>query len=112
MPLIFKIVHVAKWVEAQNTRVYSGSAKDRADGFLHFSTGPQLRETLERYYAGVNDLLLVAVDPELLGDALRWEHAPSRGEDFPHLYGPLQLAAVQWSRELERDADGNPLQQP
>ena len=87
MTEIFKIVPRVEWERAGET--YEGSAHDRADGFLHFSTRPQLAETLRRYYAGQNDLMLVAVDAGVLGAALRWEHSPSRGEDFPHLYGPL-----------------------
>ena len=46
------------------------------------------------------------VAPAQLGAALRWEHAPSRGEDFPHLYGALPLSAVQWREPLGRDAAG------
>jgi uncharacterized protein (DUF952 family) len=42
----------------------------------------------------------VAVDASALGAALKWEHSPSRGEDFPHLYGALPLSAVTWSRVI------------
>jgi uncharacterized protein (DUF952 family) len=55
----------------------------------------------------VDDLLLIAVEEKTLGTALRWEHAASRGEDFPHLYGPLPLAAVTWVRPLARRPDGS-----
>ena len=102
--LIFKIVPRAEWDAAG--AMYEGSAHDRADGFLHFSTAPQLAETLRRHYAGQDDLLLLAVDALALGEALRWEYAPSRGEDFPHLHGPLPSRAVRWMRPLTRDADG------
>jgi uncharacterized protein (DUF952 family) len=102
--LIFKIVPRAEWEAAGD--MYEGSTHDRADGFLHFSTGPQLAETLRRHYAGQDDLMLVAVDTMLLGEALRWEYAPSRGTDFPHLYGPLPRPAVRWTRALTREADG------
>jgi uncharacterized protein (DUF952 family) len=112
VPLIYKVVHAAEWVEAERTRVYCGSAKDREDGFLHFSTAEQLRETLARYYTNATDLVLVAADPALLGDRLKWEHAASRGENFAHLYGPLQLDLVIWSRQLERDSAGNVLVDP
>ena len=102
---VFKIVPRAEWAEA--TDAYEGSAHDRADGFLHFSTGPQLPETLRRYYAGQDDLLLVAADPARLGSVFKWEHSPSRGEDFPHLYGVLLMSAVLWVKPLAKDADGN-----
>jgi len=102
--LIFKIVPRTEWESESGD--YHGSAHDRADGFLHFSTAPQLAETLRRYYAGLDDLMLVAVDPASLGAALKWEYSQSRGEDFPHLYAPLCCAAIKWARPLARDAAG------
>jgi uncharacterized protein (DUF952 family) len=102
--VIFKIVPRTEWERA--TDLYEGSAHDRADGFLHFSTAPQLAETLRRYYAGQNDLMLVAVDAGKLGAALKWDHSPSRGEDFPHLYAPLPLTAVTWAKPIACDAQG------
>jgi uncharacterized protein (DUF952 family) len=102
--LIFKIVPRTEWETSSGD--YQGSAHDRADGFLHFSTGPQLAETLRRYYAGQNDLMLIAVDPAALGNGLRWEYSSSRGEDFPHLYAPLSCDAMKWARPLTRKADG------
>jgi uncharacterized protein (DUF952 family) len=104
--LIFKIVHASEWAQAERARTYEGSAKDRADGFLHFSTASQLEETLTRYYAGATDLVLVAVRETALGDALNYEHAPSRGEEFPHLYAALPVTAVAWARPIGRDANG------
>jgi uncharacterized protein (DUF952 family) len=102
--LIFKIVPRPEWESSSGD--YHGSAHDKADGFLHFSTAAQLAETLRRYYAGQDDLMLVAVDAEALGAALKWEHSQSRGEDFPHLYSALSCDAIKWARPLVRDADG------
>ena len=102
--LIFKIVPRTEW-EAESGD-YHGSAHDKADGFLHFSTAPQLPETLQRYYAGQDDLMLVAVDPKALGPALKWEYSASRGEDFPHLYTPLSCDAIKWARPILRGTDG------
>jgi uncharacterized protein (DUF952 family) len=102
--LIFKIVPRVEWEKV--TDAYHGSAHDQADGFLHFSTRPQLAETLRRYYAGQTDLMLVAVEAGALGPALKWEHSPSRGEDFPHLFGALPRTAVLWTAPLNRNADG------
>lgn len=103
--LIFKIVPRAEW-EAQSGD-YHGSAHDKADGFLHFSTAAQLPETLRLYYADQGDLMLVAVDSATLGAALKWEHSTSRGEDFPHLYGALSCDAMKWARPLLRKTDGS-----
>ena len=77
--------------------MFTGSPVDIRDGFIHFSTAEQLQETAARHFAGVQDLLLVAVSTDHLD--ITWE--PSRGGAlFPHLYAPLPFAAVLWVREL------------
>ena len=96
--IIFKIVPRAEWGRVTNQ--YKGSAHDRTDGFLHFSTWEQLPETLRLYYAGQDDLMLVAVNAAALGADLKWEHSPSRGEDFPHLFGALPRSAVRWATPM------------
>lgn len=99
--LIFKIVHASEWRRAEVAGEYGGSNKDRADGFLHFSAAEQVPATLAKYYAGMDELVLVCVDAEVLGAALKFE--PSRdGVLFPHLYGSLVLSAVRWTRPLRR----------
>ena len=103
--LIYKIAHAAEWADAEQRGEYSGSAKDRADGFLHFSTAEQLAGTLARYYADADDLVLVAVDADALGVALKYE-ASRDGALFPHLYAPLPLSAVKRVRAIKRDAQG------
>lgn len=108
--MIFKIVPRAEW-EAESGD-YHGSAHDKVDGFLHFSTAAQLPETLRRYYAGQDDLMLVAVDPKALGAALTWEYSSSRGEDFPHLYASLGCDAIKWARPITKDAAGTFLLPP
>jgi uncharacterized protein (DUF952 family) len=85
--------------------VYRGSAVDRRDGFIHFSTAAQAAETAARHFAGQHDLLLIAVDADALGARLKWE--PSRGGAlFPHLYGELPLSAVRRVDPLPLGADG------
>jgi uncharacterized protein (DUF952 family) len=93
MTLIYKIVPAALWRAAEALAQFDGAPADVADGFIHFSTAGQVRETAAKHFAAQRDLLLVAMDAERLGEALKWE--PSRGGDlFPHLYGKLQLADV------------------
>ena len=105
MALIFKIVDAEEWRVAEAAGVFAGAAVDRADGYIHFSTAEQAPETAAKWFAGRDDLVLTAVDVEALGAALRWE--PSRGGAlFPHLYAPLALSAVVWTRPLPRGQDG------
>lgn len=110
MSLIFKIVPRPEWESESGD--YHGSVHDRADGFLHFSTASQLPETLRLYYAGQDDLVLVAASVAALGDKLKWEHSTTRGEDFPHLFAPLSPDAIKWARPITRDSAGTFLLPP
>jgi uncharacterized protein (DUF952 family) len=87
--------------------VYPGSALDQADGFIHFSSAAQAAETAWRHFRNQDDLVVLAVEVEALGDALKWE--PSRGGDlFPHLYGVLPAALVFEVTPAPLDPDGIP----
>lgn len=104
--LIYKIVPAALWRDAEAAGRFIGSPVDHRDGFIHFSTAAQARETAAKHFAGVDDLLLVAVRVDAIdGPSLRWE--PSRGGDlFPHLYEPLPVSAAAWVKPLPLGPDG------
>jgi uncharacterized protein (TIGR00369 family) len=105
MTLIYKICPQALWEEAKARHGFHGAPVDLADGYIHFSTAEQARETAAKHFAGQRDLVLVAVRAEALGPALRWE--PSRGGAlFPHLYGILPIPAVRSVVPLPLGEDG------
>ena len=90
---VLKILHPHEWEALLQHEETVGAPVDVADGFVHLSTPEQVRETVERHFAGASDLWLLTLDAARLGSALRWE--PSRGGAlFPHLYAPLRLADV------------------
>lgn len=96
--LIYKIFRADEWAQLQAAGVTSGAPIDLADGFIHFSTADTVEKTASLYFAGIEGLVLVAVEGDGL-DALKWE--PSRGgELFPHLFRDLDLSDVVWSRPL------------
>jgi uncharacterized protein (DUF952 family) len=102
---IHKIFPAAAWREAERQGVYRGSAVDARDGFIHFSRSSQVAETARKHFAGQAGLLLIAVDADALGAALRWER--SRNDElFPHLYGELDLGAVVAVYEMPARSDG------
>lgn len=97
--LIFKILTPDQWADLQASGETPGAPIDIADGFVHFSTAAQAAETAAKHFAGQDGLHLLALEADDLGEALKWE--PSRGGDlFPHLYGPLALKDVIWSKPL------------
>ncbi len=108
MPLIYKICPEPLWRDSEAAGAFRGAPIDLQDGYIHFSTADQVRETAAKHFAGQDNLVLVAIDVDALGNALRYE--PSRGGDlFPHLYAPLALDAVRWVRPLPLGPDGRHL---
>jgi len=107
MSRLYKIVDASAWDAAVRAGTFVGAEIDLKDGYIHFSTGAQAAETARRHFAGRDGLLLVAVEAQALGDALKWE--PSRGGDlFPHLYGALDPGLAVEIRPLSLNAQGWP----
>lgn len=102
---IYHMCRLAEWQAAAGAGAYLGSSQDVADGFIHFSTGAQIRESARRHRAGQDGLVLLVVDGSVLGNALRWEESRG-GQLFPHLYGPLPLDAVTAVHDLPLDSTG------
>ena len=85
--MILHICSAPEWEEARASGTYRAASLE-TEGFIHFSRPDQLAGTVERYYADVPDLVVLAVDESLLDAELRVE------DGFPHLYGPLPVRAV------------------
>lgn len=105
MATIYKICPAESWRKAEIEGEFCGLGIDHNDGYIHFSTGAQVAETASRHFAAADDLMLIAVDANRLGGALKWEPARS-GDLFSHLYEPLPLVAVLWAAPLTRGQDG------
>ena len=97
--LIFKILRAPEWAELRRTGQTAGAPVDLADGFVHFSTADQAPETAAKHFAAADGLVLLALEADALGDALTWEVSRG-GALFPHLYAPLRLADVIWTKPL------------
>jgi uncharacterized protein (DUF952 family) len=105
---IYTLVRGEDWRAAEREGAYRGSADDARDGFLHFSTAAQVRESAAKHRRGEPDLWLVEADVARLGAALKWEAASGgkRPGLFPHLYGPLPVTAVLSATRLTLRPDG------
>jgi len=97
--LIYKIFRAAEWQAFQAAGETLGAPIDLSDRYIHFSTADQAAETAAKYFADQDGLMLLALESDSFGDAMKWE--PSRGGAlFPHLYGALRMADVLWARPL------------
>lgn len=107
MARIYKILPRAEWDAAQAAGRFDGSPVDHADGYIHFSTAAQAPGTARKHFANRPGLLVLEVEADALGDALKWE--PSRGGDlFPHLYRPLAVGEVLAVHPAPLGPDGVP----
>ena len=70
------------------------------EGFIHCCLQAQLSGVIERYYQGVTDVVLLGLDPDQFQSELRYENTVGGTETFPHIYGPINWAAVVSISEL------------
>lgn len=94
---IFHLAAAADWEAARLAGTYEQSTVDRTlaeEGFIHCSFAIQVQATADRYLVGRDDVVLLVIDAAAVADVLRVEDTSGRGEDYPHLYGPLPVSAV------------------
>jgi len=103
------LLHIAlpeDWAAARRTGEYRVSTRGRSlddEGFVHCSYPHQLTGVAGRFYADVDEVVLLHLDPNRLGAEVRVEPAVEGGTElFPHVYGPIPVAAVtattRWTR--------------
>ena len=102
---VYKIINNDELQKAKLSGTYSGSSKDIKDGYIHFSGQDQVESTLQKYYTGQQNLILLKIETLNL-DHLVWEQA-SDGNFFPHLYSSLDLANVAHEYEIILQDDGS-----
>ncbi|KQM13039.1 DUF952 domain-containing protein [Novosphingobium sp. Leaf2] len=83
---------------------FAGAPVDVADGYVHLSTADQVQATLDKHFAGQDNLHLAAIDLAALGAAVKWEVSRG-GALFPHVYADLPLSAVIAYGPVEYHAD-------
>lgn len=102
------LIHIttpAAWAAGSDTPHYA-PARLVTEGFIHASRTGQVRGVLGRHYAGHRALLLLLIDPQNLTYEVREEEA-GHGEIYPHVYGPIDRAAVFDVIPIEADATGS-----
>ncbi|MFK7891770.1 MAG: DUF952 domain-containing protein [Granulosicoccus sp.] len=65
-----------------------------SEGFIHCCERNQLAGVLQRYYQGVDNLKLLVIDPQRLENELVVENTTGGSELFPHIYGPINIDAL------------------
>lgn len=91
--MIYHVTTEPAWKAALAAGFYSAPSLD-TEGFIHLSKQEQVAGVLDRYYKEQDGLLLLHVDESKVIAPLRYELAPSVNEEFPHIYGTINLDAV------------------
>jgi glutathione S-transferase len=94
---LFHIALAADWAAAQSTGEYTVSTRGRTlaeESFIHCSFADQVDATAARFYADVDDAVLLRIDPRRLSSRVEIEDLYGTGEHFPHVYGPIPVTAV------------------
>ncbi|CAN5587799.1 hypothetical protein BH11ACT8_BH11ACT8_08510 [soil metagenome] len=109
---IFHIATVTDWDAARVSGRYTTSTRGRSlaeEGFIHASRGDQWQGVRERFYADVEEpLVLLVIDTEALTAPVIDEAVPDSTETFPHIYGALNVDAVLTVTPLDHDATAAP----
>ncbi len=91
--IIYHITTQSEWNQANIDGFYEAPSL-KEEGFIHCSTDQQVNGVLQRYFSGKTNLIKLVIDSDKLENELKFELAPSINEDFPHVYGMINLDAV------------------
>lgn len=100
MTYIYHITTKQAWKVALQNGYYEAESLT-IEGFIHCSTSNQVKGVLQRYYAGQTNLLKLVINTAKLEHPLKFELAPSVNEEFPHIFGVINLQAVEEVVEVE-----------
>lgn len=106
---LFHIALPDEWAAATASGSYERSTRGRSlddEGFIHCSHRQQVEATANRFYADLESLVLLTIDPDRVGSPIVEEPAVEGGEMFPHVYGPIPVDAVVAVSPWTRGSDG------
>lgn len=98
----------ADWEEAVAAGEYTADTL-ASEGFIHCSTADQVHLPANALARGRTDLVLLEIDEARLPEPPRWEPgdpADPASMRFPHVYGPIPVAAVVAVRDFRPGPDG------
>ena len=104
LEFVYKICNKPEWLAAKQNKKFTGTEKDKEDGFIHFSDKDQVKGTLKKYFIKKKDLILLKIETLKL-DNLVWEQV-SNGDMFPHLYSSLNISSVCNEYDITLNKDG------
>jgi uncharacterized protein (DUF952 family) len=98
MKYLYHIAKVSDWEQAQQNGSYAIGSLQRSfeeDGFIHLAYGRQVNIIADMIYKETPDLVLLKINPDRLTAEVKDEVADVPRDTFPHLYGSLNIDAVE-----------------
>jgi uncharacterized protein (DUF952 family) len=89
---IFHIVMPESWQKVQDHPFYEAESL-ATERFIHCSFAHQLDAVLERYYKGVEKVVILTIESDKLTS--KYVEEPStNNEIYPHIYGKINRSAI------------------
>jgi uncharacterized protein (DUF952 family) len=76
------------------------------EGFIHCATQSQVAGVLERYFGGINEIMILHLDESLLTSEVKYEIATAN-EAFPHIFGTINQEAIVKIAHFSRNENEN-----
>jgi uncharacterized protein (DUF952 family) len=92
-PVIYHLTTLQEWEEAQDRGSYEPPSYQR-EGFIHCATGEQLEGVMKKHFKQHENLVKLTIDPTRLTSSLRYDKVEDEQQEYPHIYGPLNIQAV------------------
>ena len=99
MEIIYHVTTLIEWEQAQKDGYYKAASLE-IEGFIHCSTAKQVEGVLERYFSGKTNLIKLTIDPNKLNSKLVYELSPSVNQEFPHVFGVINLDAIVQTEQI------------
>jgi uncharacterized protein (DUF952 family) len=98
--LIYHIADTNQWEQAQVTGFYVHPSL-HSEGYIHCSTRDQIEDTANFYFTDTDQIVVLFIDTAKLEAELLYETA-TRGGNYPHIYGPVNISSVVRSKTFKR----------
>jgi len=89
---IYHLVLPETWEKFKDLDFYEAESL-QTEGFIHCSFAEQIDGVLERYYQGVERVLILTIEPAKLTSKLVNEPS-TNNEIYPHIYGQINREAI------------------
>lgn len=91
--VIYHLTTVEEWEDAQDRGSYEPPSFQR-EGFIHCCTKEQIKGVMQRHFKQHENLVQLLIDPARLTERLQYDKDEEQQQEFPHIYGPLNIEAV------------------